>query len=95
MPRKRAKLERALKKKGFRQTEKSGHRYFDFYFEGKRTSVSTSVSRGTSYRELSDDLLSKMWKQLHLNSKWELENLVDCPMSQDDLVAVLHQKEAL
>ncbi len=95
MPRPRSNIQSTLKKKGFREEEKAKHRYYHFVYSGKFTGVSTFVSRGTKYKEISDSILSKMRKQLHLNNKKELLDLVDCPMDEDQLVAILRDKGIL
>ena len=84
-----------MKQKGFREEEKAKHRYYHFTYNGKDTGVSTFVSRGTKYKEISDSLLSKMWKQLHLNKKQDLLDLVDCPMATEQLIALLQTKGIL
>jgi len=95
MPRSRHAIQSALRRKGFQQYEKTKHRYYHFLYNGKLTGVSTFVSRGTKYKEISDGLLSKMWKQLYLNNKQELLDLVDCPMSEQQLVALLRNNGIL
>ncbi len=95
MPRSRSDIQLSLKQKGFSEKEKKKHRYYHFIFDGKVTGVSTFVSRGTKYKEIGDNTLSKMWKQLHLNSKRELLDLVDCPMDEDQLVTLLRNKGIL
>lgn len=81
MPRKQTDVERALQKKGFKQSE-SHHRFFVYYSKGgQKTAVNTKTSHGHS--EVSDDLLSKMARQLKLN-RGEFLDLVDCPLSRDE-----------
>ncbi len=81
MPRKQTDVERALTKKGFKQSE-SHHRFFVYYSKsGLKTPVNTKTSHGHS--EVSDDLLSKMARQLKV-SRSEFLDLVDCPLSRDE-----------
>ena len=89
MPKPRKKIQASLKLKGFREDEKTKHRYYHFIYKGKVNGVNTFVSRDTKYKEFGDSLLSRMWKQLHLNSKQELLDLVDCPMDQEQLIDLL------
>lgn len=64
MPRKQADVERALTRKGFKQSE-SHHRFFIYHSKaGRKTLVKTKTSHGQ--REISDDLLSKMAQQVKL-----------------------------
>ena len=95
MPRPRNAIQSSLKQKGFQEKEKTNHRYYHFVYDDKITSVSTFVSRGTKYKEISDDILSRMWKQLGLNKKKELLDLVDCPMGKEELISVLQAKGIL
>ena len=95
MPRPRNDIQSSLKQKGFQEKEKTKHRYYDFIYDDKITSVSTFVSRGTKYKEISDDILSRMWKQLRLNNKKELLDLVDCPMGEEELITLLQAKGIL
>lgn len=78
MPRKQADVEHGLKNKGFLVAD-SHHHYFIYYsLEGKKTSVKTKTSHGQ--REISDDLIAKMARQLKVSRSVFL-NLVDCPLS--------------
>ena len=75
-----------LKKKGFREDTKCNrdHTVLAYYDEnGRFSGISTSVSRGTKYREIRDDLLFKMARQCRLERKEEFLDLVKCPMSRE------------
>lgn len=81
MPRKQADVERALRSKGFIQSE-SHHHFFIYHSSaGRKTPVKTKTSHGQ--REISDDLLGKMALQVKL-SKGDFLALVDCPLSRDE-----------
>lgn len=81
MPRKQADVERALRSKGFVQTE-SHHHFFIYHSQaGRKTPVKTKTSHGQ--REISDDLLGKMAQQVKL-SKGDFLDLVDCPLSREE-----------
>ena len=58
------------------------HRWYYLTFEG-RTIASTFVSAGGKYRTLGDDLVSKMARQLYINSGFFL-GLVKCTKSLED-----------
>lgn len=95
MPRNRSLVVSSLRKKGF--TEEQGKRDHNFYFlthQGKRTSIYTKVSRGTSHKEISDVLLSAMSKQTYLTKKQFLD-LVDCDLSADGLIKILTEAKRL
>ena len=82
----------ALKKKGF-EPEESHHTFFWFYYNGLRTHIKTRISHGNE--EYEDSLLSAMKKQLQLDSMNDLEDLINCPMSQMDYIKQLHDKNQL
>lgn len=82
----------ALKGKGFVDTG-GDHHWLVLCVGGKKTSVRTKVSRGG--KDYGDGLLGAMKKQLHLDTKRDLLDLVDCPMSGSELVRVLQEKGIL
>lgn len=82
----------ALKKKGF-ESEESHHTHFWFYHNGLRTHIKTRISHGDE--EYGDGLLSAMKKQLQLDSMKDLEDLIDCHMSQIDYTKHLQDKNQL
>lgn len=84
--RKGSKIESALRSKGFRY-DNTHHRYLILYVEGRATAIRTYISH--SGKDYGDDLLSKVRKQLHLPDRKRLFALVDCPMSEDDYIALL------
>ncbi|MCU7838887.1 MAG: hypothetical protein KZQ94_05860 [Candidatus Thiodiazotropha sp. (ex Troendleina suluensis)] len=93
MPRKRTAIETALKAKGFMQEACAHHDKYMYYVDDKFTGVHTRISRGSKYRDYSDNLLSKMKKQLKLNSSSELLALIDCPMTKEQYKQILHEKD--
>ena len=86
------KVERALTKKGFVR-EPGDHRFYFLYDEkGKRTSIRTKVSH--NQQEINDYLINCMKKQLHL-TKSEFLDLVNCPLSRENYLAVLKNSGVL
>ncbi|MFR1850293.1 MAG: type II toxin-antitoxin system HicA family toxin [Clostridium sp.] len=79
------KVEKALKRKGFKE-EPRDHKYFVFYNNGKKTRIKTKVSH--CGQEINDYLIDQMKKQLHLN-KSQFEDLINCPLSEEDYKAIL------
>lgn len=71
----------ALKKKGFSENRKKHHIYYIFYDGGKKTEVYTFISHGES--EYGDGLLSKVKRQLCLESKTEFNDFIECPMTKE------------
>lgn len=90
-PRKTREIESVLKKKGFVSRE-GDHTYFTLVVEGKRTSVFTKISHGI--REYGSPLLGQIAKQLWLSGR-ELEDLLDCPMTYENLVSTMRLKGRL
>lgn len=86
MPRKQADVERALRSKGFIQTESHHHFFIYHSTAGRKTPVKTKTSHGQ--REISDDLLGKMAQQVKL-FKGDFLDLVDCPLSREAYEAKL------
>ena len=79
------KVEKSLKRKGFKE-EPRDHKYFVFYNNGKKTRIKTKVSH--CGQEINDYLIDQMKKQLHLN-KSQFEDLINCPLSEEDYKAIL------
>jgi hypothetical protein len=88
MPLERSEVEAGLERKGFVAVERD-HRYFTYHtIAGHKTSVWTKTSRGTGYKTLGDDLVSKMAKQCGLTSK-QFKDLVVCPLTRDKMESIL------
>jgi hypothetical protein len=81
MTRERADIEASLLKKRFRKDDGDHHYYIYWNISGKKTIRKTMMSRGSSYRSVSDDLLAKMARQTGLTKQKFLE-LVDCPLDR-------------
>jgi hypothetical protein len=85
MPRPARDVMAGLTKKGFSKKE-NDHTFFHLWVDGKKTRVYTKVSHGE--KEIPDNLLGAMARQLNLNKKQFLE-LVDCPFTLDAYVTTL------
>ena len=66
--------------------KENDHTFFHLWVDGKKTRVYTKVSHGE--KEIPDNLLGAMARQLNLNKKQFLE-LVDCPLTHDAYVTTL------
>lgn len=75
--RKNYNIANSLLKKGFEEKH-SSHTHLIFFIDGKKTSLFTFISHGK--KEISDELMHKMARQLKLSHKQFCE-LVDCSMS--------------
>lgn len=82
-------IESKLGKKGFHMDREKKHRLWTFYVNGKKTSIRTFFSHGLT--EYSDTLLSPIAKQLHL-SRDNLNNFIECSLSQDEYQKYLKQE---
>jgi len=82
-------LSKSLTKKGFKEANSHHHFYF-LYVDGKKTSIRTKVSHGS--KTYCGNLLSAVKKQLHL-SGGQLTDLVKCPMSEEEYIEHLKDKD--
>lgn len=91
MPLKRSAVESSLEAKGFKKA--SGDHSFYIYHtkSGLKTIVRTKTSHGSGYKDISDDLVSKMAKQCKLTTK-DFRNLIECPLSRDEYETKLVQQ---
>ncbi|BAD84560.1 hypothetical protein TK0371 [Thermococcus kodakarensis KOD1] len=85
-------VQRALEKKGFQKKEGGRHTKYILYVEGKKTRVITVFSRGRDKKELGNDLLRRIKKQLHLEEDDMFQDFVECPLTYEDYLSVLRQK---
>lgn len=86
MPIVKSKIVKNLTKKGFTKIEGGKHLKLVFTHNGKVAGPHTIISRTPHLKEYPDNLLSKMASHLKLNSKRELENLINCPMSEQEYI---------
>ena len=76
----------AIKRKGF-VPDKTHHNMFWYYLDGKKTSVRTRTSHEEN--EFNDGLMTERCKQIGLTSKEQMLDLIECPLSADDLQQIL------
>lgn len=79
-------IKSALLSKGF-EVEETHHEYLWFYYDGKRTHIKTRLSHGID--EYGSNLINAMKKQLKLNSRQDIENLLKCPMTESQYIELL------
>jgi len=92
----REQIESSLCSKGFKEDRGRDHRRFHHIYKGKKTGISTKTSHGSErYKEYQDPLLSKIKRQLKLDSKEELKGLLLCPMSGEEYNQKLRSKGLL
>jgi len=80
----------ALKKKGFVENPSRDHIRYTLFNNGKKTGVYTFISHGLS--EYGDSLISLVKKQLHLQSKVELQDFINCPMTKEEYLNLLIER---
>lgn len=92
----RKKIVGALEKKGFGEDRAgSDHKWFRFYIDDKKTPILTKVSHGSrKYRELGDDLVQKMARQIKLTVP-QFREFVNCDLSEDGYIALLRKQGEL
>lgn len=88
-------LEANLPKKGFAKDEQGHHVYFIHLYGGKKTGIYTKISHTKKIREISNDLLTAVRKQLRLDRNDQVRDLAECPMTEAEYVSLLRQKGLL
>jgi len=91
MPRDKAKVESSLKSKGFKKEEKDHHYFIYYTTEGKKTAIKTKTSHSKKVKDISDNILTQMAKQCHLDRPSFLE-LIDCTLDQNQYESYLKEK---
>lgn len=89
--RKAREIKEGLTKKGFIAVQRD-HTYLFLCVEGRKSRVHTKISHGLS--EYGDNLLSFVAKELHISKK-QLADLLDCPLSYEEYLAMLKAKKIL
>lgn len=83
-------IAKVLLKKGFYlEPDKQSHQFYTLIIDGKKHSINTFLSH--SKMDYSNNLLSKMKKQLKFNSNENFELFLDCPFSYDDYLSMLKE----
>lgn len=88
----RSKAERNLPRKGFQKDPSGDHIYFYHHLGGKETGPYTKLSHSKKLQDIGDKLLSKMKRQLELDSNRQVANLLECPMDGDEYKKILIDK---
>jgi hypothetical protein len=82
-------------KKKFRVDERRGkHIYYEIWYKDMKI-LETYHSYGSSGKEISDDILQKIKRQLNLNTLKQLFDLRDCPMTAEDYLNLLKHKNVI
>lgn len=94
MSRARSEVIGSLTRQGKGFELRQGGRDHDFLFfvhHGLTRAVFTKVSRGSKYKELGDDLLSRMSRQLFL-TRQQFDSLIDCTWNAPEIVNSLRAR---
>jgi hypothetical protein len=81
---------KSLKKKGFVQSN-GDHKYYELFHEGKMI-LHTKVSHNG--QDINDYLIGQMKNQCMIEKK-EFLDLINCPLSKEDYLALLKEKGLL
>jgi hypothetical protein len=87
--------EESLKRKGFRKDKSSDHIFFYHKIGEKDTGIKTYVSHSKKYKDIGPDNLESMRKQLKLDHKRQVIDLLECPMSGERYNEILMDKGLL
>jgi len=83
---------KSLSKKGFSKKPDGDHIYFHHEYKGKVTGAWTKFSHSKKEKDINDYLISCMQKQLKLDKRSEVINLLKCPMDRDSYNDILIRK---
>lgn len=75
-------LAKALCKKGFALEGGKRHDQYYFYFNGKRTSIRVSISRGSGYT-YRDSALKYIREEMRLEDKQQFQDFLKCPLTEE------------
>ena len=92
---KSADAKRSLKSKGFQEIRGRDHYFYFFYVDGKKTSIHAKISHGAKAREIDDFILGKIKTTLRLDSNKQAEDLLECPMEEQEFLAFLREQKTL
>lgn len=88
-------VRRSLKKKGFVEEKDRHHVYLRLFYKGKKTHIYTYCSHGADSQDIRHAVASAMKLQLALDTRKQLEDLINCPMSLETYLGVLQEKDSI
>lgn len=92
MPQKARDVKKALKAKGFEESDKRDHFYYFFHHGQQKTNIFTKISHNSS--DISDNLCSQMARQVRLNNR-QFNDLVECDLTHEGYIEILMQARIL
>jgi hypothetical protein len=82
-------------KEKFEIKEREGkHTFYEIWYRGIKIGE-TYHSHSSSGKEISDDILQKIKRQLYLDHLKQLYDLRDCPMTAEDYLDLLKRKNVV
>jgi len=90
----RSKVIGKIKKKLKVEEVSEGHVRFKLYYKGKKFGE-TFCSHGSGGKDIYDAILSKIKRQLYLDNLKQLYDLEKCPMTAEDYLKLLRQKNVI
>jgi len=90
MPVKKDAFGKAVIQKGFREFRNGDHIYYRFVQPDGEVDplIKTKISHGSG-KEISDDLLSMMSRQMMFDKKADLMKFIECTLSDEDYYEIL------
>jgi hypothetical protein len=95
MPIKHRDAKHSLRQKDFREDKDRGDVYFFFYFQGKKTNAFTYFSHGSDSQEITNSLIKRMKKELHLDDNQQVRELLECPLTVEMYIKILRNKNVI
>ena len=78
-----------LRGKGFREETDRHHIFLRLIVDGKKTHIYTKCSHGANSDDVGHAVASSMKRQLGLDTRQQLNDLVNCPMDYDIYLNIL------
>jgi len=88
------KIIRKIQEKFEVREQKSHHILYEIYYKNKRV-LKTFCSHSSSGKDIRNDILSKMKRELKLDKLQQLYDLRDCPMTAEDYFNLLKEKNVV
>ena len=88
MPFERDSIRASITSKGFKAEGGEKHEYYWFYVQGKKTKWWIRLSRGSGYKEYSDDLIRRQARLLKLRYR-DLMDFFKCTITEVELWEIL------
>jgi len=82
-----------FKKKGFiKDGSTRKHNYYYLYVNDKKTSIRTTFSNSSKWKEYDEGSINLKKKDLHLDNKKQLNDFIECPLSIPEYLQFLRDK---